>query len=605
MTTKNKTNPVIERFHLSKNTIDTLKSMKPEFGFNGLGELVFRRTYSRDNEDWADVVKRVIEGCISIRKDHFAKNSLEWDDNKWQEYAANMALSLFNMEWLPPGRGLWMMGTEFTYNRGSMALYNCFKSDTKFWTSMGLKSFDEFQDGDKIIVRGKNKWVEATVKCFGEQELWKLTVQKGTVQDTIYTTEGHRWLAKTKKGDGNYSFKIKTTAELEGNWKLQSFAKRTNFQCLEPCPIGIQHGIVFGDGTKSSMVDSCQIRLCGDKVELSRYFFTPRKNNSTITGLPNTWKDLPSINMNKEYLLGFMIGWFATDGYMDDRSRMSLSNSSADILNFARDILFKLDITTGPIKMSREYSPYDNSYKPLYIMNINREYIPEYFFIRDKHRERYVKSSVFLDWKVIDTEPTGIKEQVWCVVEPEFEEFTLGNGILTKNCSACDTTPDLVHAAEWTMDCLMNGVGVGFNTMWRGEAEAPDKTDTEIYVISDSREGWVESLIKLMCAYIDSPKYGKNKFPTFDYSQIRAKGLPIKGFGGTASGPEPLKDMHKRIEGYLDALCKGRLQCKSKTYKEVNPGDWQQVEVEVDKPYSHTRLIADVFNAIGACVVAG
>lgn len=434
MTTQNKINPVIERFQLNENTLHILKSMKPEFGFNGLGELVFRRTYSRDNEDWADVVKRVIEGCMSIRKNHFIKNSLEWDDNKLQEFAKNMALSLFKMEWLPPGRGLWMMGTEYVYERGSMALYNCFKADTKFWTNEGLKSFQDFQDGDKVIVKGSNKWVDATVKCFGEQELWKLTVQKGSVQDTIYTTKNHRWLAKENEDIDN--FEIITTDKLQQNWKLQNILETNN-------------------------------------------------------------------------------------------------------------------------------------------------------------------------WKVVSTEPTGIKEKVWCVVEPEFEEFTLENGILTKNCAACDTTPDIVHAAEWSMDCLMNGVGVGFNTMWRGEAVQADKEDSEVFIIPDSKEGWVESLVRLLCAYINSPKYGKNKFPNFDYSQIRAKGLPIKGFGGTASGPEPLKDMHKRIEGYLDALCKGRLQCKSKTYKEVNPGDWQQVEVEVDKPYSHTRFIADLFNAIGACVVAG
>ena len=82
------------------------------------------------------------------------------------------------------------------------------------------------------------------------------------------------------------------------------------------------------------------------------------------------------------------------------------------------------------------------------------------------------------------------------------------------------------------MDGLMNGVGVGFSTSWRGVATKPNKEDNETFVIPDSREGWVNSLIKLMCAYIDSPRYGKNKFPVFDYSLIREKGLPIKGFGG-------------------------------------------------------------------------
>lgn len=283
--------PFIQRFNLSDETKQELKNMKPEFGFNGLGEFVFRRTYSRGNEDWAEVVTRVVQGAISIRKEHYFRNSLRWNDQDWQDYARKMAFSLFKMEWLPPGRGLWMMGTDFVYERGSMAL---------------------------------------------------------------------------------------------------------------------------------------------------------------------------------------------------------------------------------------------------------------------------------------------------------------------NNCSATDTKDDLVHSAEWTMDGLMNGVGVGFSTSWRGTATAPDKEDSETFTIPDSREGWVESLIKLLCAYIDSPRYGTNKFPVFDYSQIRDKGLPIKGFGGMSSGPEPLQKMHSRIEGYLDAFCAGELVVPAKEKTE-----WSEATPEVKKPYSHTRLIADIFNSIGACVVAG
>ena len=105
--------PVIQRFKLNYSTRDEIFKSIPRFGFNGLGEVVFRRTYSRDNESWGDVVTRVIEGVMSIRKEHFYRNNLEWNDNKWQSLARDMALSMFEMEWLPPGRGLWMMGTDF------------------------------------------------------------------------------------------------------------------------------------------------------------------------------------------------------------------------------------------------------------------------------------------------------------------------------------------------------------------------------------------------------------------------------------------------------------------------------------------------------------
>jgi ribonucleoside-triphosphate reductase (thioredoxin) len=284
--------PVLERFKLNDETLEILKSKTPVFGFNGLGEVVFRRTYSRNDESWCDVVIRVMEGVFSIRKEHFKRNSLHWEDKERQNVAREMAISLFEMEWLPPGRGLWMMGTQFAYERGSTAL---------------------------------------------------------------------------------------------------------------------------------------------------------------------------------------------------------------------------------------------------------------------------------------------------------------------NNCSATDTEKDLVHSAEWTMDCLMNGVGVGFSTSWKGKATMPNKKDSEKIVIPDSREGWVDSLIKLLCSYINSPKHGKNKFPEFDYSIIRKQGTPIKGFGGTSSGPDPLKKMHERIEGYLDAFCEGELNIIKVNFKE----DGNSEKTTISKKYGHCRLIADIFNAIGACVVAG
>ena len=141
------------------------------------------------------------------------------------------------------------------------------------------------------------------------------------------------------------------------------------------------------------------------------------------------------------------------------------------------------------------------------------------------------------------------------------------------NCGAVDTA-DLVHAADWAMDMLMSGVGVGFNTAWRGDAAKPDKSAPKLYAIDDSKEGWVKSVRLLLESYCSG-----GPFYRFDYSRIRPAGSPIHGFGGTASGPEPLKELHDRLEGIMDRYCDG----------------------EIDA----TRCTVDVFNAIGVCVVAG
>jgi ribonucleoside-triphosphate reductase len=146
-------------------------------------------------------------------------------------------------------------------------------------------------------------------------------------------------------------------------------------------------------------------------------------------------------------------------------------------------------------------------------------------------------------------------------------------GAALNNCGAVDTT-DLALAADWAMDMLMCGVGVGFNTAWNGGAAAPDKSSPVLHVVKDSREGWVESMLLLIESYTKGGAWF-----TFDYSRVRPAGSPINGFGGTASGPAPLIELHVRIESYLDSFCAG----------------------EIDA----TRCTADIFNAIGACVVAG
>src|SRR6516165_5111699 len=119
-----------EEFKLKEETKNHLFSLSPQFGFNQLGYVVFLRTYSRvkadgNPESWADVVIRVTEGIFSIRKNHFIKNRLSWNDDDWQDYAKGFSESMFNMFWLPPGRGLWACGTDIVKLKGSGALNNC------------------------------------------------------------------------------------------------------------------------------------------------------------------------------------------------------------------------------------------------------------------------------------------------------------------------------------------------------------------------------------------------------------------------------------------------------------------------------------------------
>lgn len=119
-------------FRLDQDFIDQYKNKRANFGFNGLGELVFYRTYSRplkhnkkQKESFCDTVKRVVEGCYEIQRRHSAKIHVPWDYDKAQKSAQEMFERIWDFKFLPPGRGLWMMGTDFMWTRGSAALNNC------------------------------------------------------------------------------------------------------------------------------------------------------------------------------------------------------------------------------------------------------------------------------------------------------------------------------------------------------------------------------------------------------------------------------------------------------------------------------------------------
>ena len=125
------------------------------------------------------------------------------------------------------------------------------------------------------------------------------------------------------------------------------------------------------------------------------------------------------------------------------------------------------------------------------------------------------------------------------------------------------------------MEASMLGVGVGFDDKGADkEFTIYSPTQGDTYVIPDTREGWVESVAALINSYLRAD----TKAPVFEYKEIRPAGTPIKTFGGTAAGSEPLERLHN----YIHKLFKDRAGEKL------------------------TRTdIADIGNLIGVCVVSG
>lgn len=141
------------------------------------------------------------------------------------------------------------------------------------------------------------------------------------------------------------------------------------------------------------------------------------------------------------------------------------------------------------------------------------------------------------------------------------------------NCSFVSTLPSFIESACYLMDASMLGIGVGFDTAASGHFTIQDPDPNGEWRIPDSREGWVDSVRMLLTSYLEG-----TPVPLFDYSLIRKAGEPIKRFGGTASGPQALKDLHRDLAGIF-------MNRKGQAVTQ--------------------RDVVDVMNLIGRCVVAG
>jgi len=147
-----------QKFKLSQAFIDKYKRRKAPFGFNGLGELVFMRTYSRlkedgKNEKWWETVQRVVEGTYNMQMDWIDSHQLGWNPWRAQSSAQEMYDRIFYMKFLPPGRGLWAMGSVITNKKKLFAaLNNCAFVSTDTIKEDSSKPFTFLMDASMLGV---------------------------------------------------------------------------------------------------------------------------------------------------------------------------------------------------------------------------------------------------------------------------------------------------------------------------------------------------------------------------------------------------------------------------------------------------------------------
>ncbi len=444
---------------------------------------IFERTYAHDTaegkETWPQMSHRVAKNVMrAVGID--MRTTL----------AKEIRTAIEDKKFVPAGRYLYSAGRPYHQ------VCNCYGRDTKVVTREGTKSIVDLVGKTPTLMTTGGEWVEAEVKEFGKQQLYKVVLSFGKSEKVIYATAEHSWRTAKYVVKGRFSHKTKVnTIDLTpGDTLWQVYGH--GISRTPTSVIGVQHGIVYGDGHTLRDSESC-VRLYKEKSELSAHFplFKTREDEGVpmILGLPSHFKKLPSLDYDRSYLLGWLKGYVATDGCVDKDGRITLSSFKKSDLEFVKNVAYILGIGANPIRYTDSISNLNNKEVRCYVVSFKRSTLNKDFFLRSKHRERFQESKITTTWKVKSVTPTDRVENVYCAVVPDTHEFVLEDNILVGNC--------LLLRAH------------------------------------DSREGWSEIMAKASKALMTGAGIG------VVYSGVRHEGANIRKTGGTASGPIPLMQM--------------------------------------------------------------
>ncbi len=127
-------------FQLDEEFVAQYEDRPPHFAFpcgagNTLGEITWITKYSRlvydptlgrdRKERFFEGCRRVIEGMYSHQMRFCQDHKIPWTYDKALRSAREAYDRLWLGKWSPPGRGWWMMGSQFVWDTGSAALQNC------------------------------------------------------------------------------------------------------------------------------------------------------------------------------------------------------------------------------------------------------------------------------------------------------------------------------------------------------------------------------------------------------------------------------------------------------------------------------------------------
>lgn len=154
-------------------------------------------------------------------------------------------------------------GYIYIHDKGArLDTTNCFTRNTRFITSDGIRSFNDFVDGDTVqVLSHRGLWRIGTVHGFGEQEIQIVTFvnEDMSVRHTVECTPNHRWIlfdgsmtTELKKGD----VLVKSPCDIEGRisqfhgvvWTVEDIEKTDRVEPVWCLTVDTDHSFVLEHG---------------------------------------------------------------------------------------------------------------------------------------------------------------------------------------------------------------------------------------------------------------------------------------------------------------------------------------------------------------------
>jgi DNA primase len=384
----------------------------------------------------------------------------------WKE-ANRRSLEVYVSEGMPDSRirqGIF----KREINAGKPYL-NCLAPETEVLTrEFGSMPIAELNGTTQEVLTSEG-WGKADFDSFGEQDLYPIELSNGRSVKTVWATAAHRWFVWEKipgvyrSGDRVglpkpvvHQSTEKTemlTSEMQVGQKLVSKTPPLLIARTTPSSIGVAHGFTYGDGSlvtrKRGINAGAYVDLLGAKMVMQEFFpkprlaHHPRPNVSVetvqIQGLPGYFKELPSFTESVPYLYGFLSGWFAADGSVDEQGHCLLSAHKESDIRFAANICHRLGVLVAEPRRSVSPSTFTGESHETWCLSIDKWSLTESFFQIPHHRLRWINSMAAKkrgerpDWSVKNVGAPDRHETVYCAVVPSTEDFVISGYILTGN----------------------------------------------------------------------------------------------------------------------------------------------------------------------------